>query len=311
MSASVPTDEIYERYLRKAINEINELQAELLALADETHVPGPGLRPPARGRLPAQARAEARGDRRGRRVLRTRGQRAAEVAAAPRRRPARDLRDELPQVRDRGRRAGGAVADARAPHRAAEARRRDGDRGGAFLDALAFPLADPSRTPSRASSAVHTHDRGPRDARHRRVARRAGSEDRVLERLQGAGALVGAAPAVLSPRRARGARARASPSSSPGTPAPASLPNVGRWPDVARRRARPRAGHVPRAARSPCRSRSRASSCRSPRSRSSSLRCALRPRRTRRALQRDEAARADAARLPVHRRSSRRSRGSC
>jgi uracil-DNA glycosylase len=39
MTASVPTDEIYERYLRKAINEINELQAELLALADETHVP--------------------------------------------------------------------------------------------------------------------------------------------------------------------------------------------------------------------------------------------------------------------------------
>jgi uracil-DNA glycosylase len=39
MTASVPTDEIYERYLRKAIGEINELQAELLALADETHVP--------------------------------------------------------------------------------------------------------------------------------------------------------------------------------------------------------------------------------------------------------------------------------
>ena len=39
MTAAVPTDEIYERYLRKAIGEINELQAELLALADETHVP--------------------------------------------------------------------------------------------------------------------------------------------------------------------------------------------------------------------------------------------------------------------------------
>jgi uracil-DNA glycosylase len=33
------TDEIYERYLRKAISEINELQQELLAIADETHVP--------------------------------------------------------------------------------------------------------------------------------------------------------------------------------------------------------------------------------------------------------------------------------
>ncbi len=39
MTAAVPTDEIYERYLSKAIGEINELQAELLALADETHVP--------------------------------------------------------------------------------------------------------------------------------------------------------------------------------------------------------------------------------------------------------------------------------
>ena len=39
MTAAVPTDEIYERYLRKAIGEINELQAELLAFADETHVP--------------------------------------------------------------------------------------------------------------------------------------------------------------------------------------------------------------------------------------------------------------------------------
>lgn len=39
MSAPVPTDEIYERYLRKAIGEINELGDELLALADETHVP--------------------------------------------------------------------------------------------------------------------------------------------------------------------------------------------------------------------------------------------------------------------------------
>ena len=39
MTTAVPTDEIYERYLRKAIGEINELQHELLALADETHVP--------------------------------------------------------------------------------------------------------------------------------------------------------------------------------------------------------------------------------------------------------------------------------
>ena len=39
MASAPPTDEIYERYLRKAIGEINELQQELLAIADETHVP--------------------------------------------------------------------------------------------------------------------------------------------------------------------------------------------------------------------------------------------------------------------------------
>ena len=36
---AVPTDEIYERYLRKAIAEINELGDELLSLGDELHVP--------------------------------------------------------------------------------------------------------------------------------------------------------------------------------------------------------------------------------------------------------------------------------
>jgi uracil-DNA glycosylase len=39
VTAAVPTDEIYQRYLRKAIGEINELQHELLAVADETHIP--------------------------------------------------------------------------------------------------------------------------------------------------------------------------------------------------------------------------------------------------------------------------------
>jgi uracil-DNA glycosylase family 4 len=36
---AVPTDEIYERYLRKAISEINELGDELARAGDELHVP--------------------------------------------------------------------------------------------------------------------------------------------------------------------------------------------------------------------------------------------------------------------------------
>ena len=39
MSASVPTDEIYERYLRKAISEINELGDELARAGDELRIP--------------------------------------------------------------------------------------------------------------------------------------------------------------------------------------------------------------------------------------------------------------------------------
>lgn len=38
-AVSAPNDEIYERYLQRAIREINDLQRELGALADETHVP--------------------------------------------------------------------------------------------------------------------------------------------------------------------------------------------------------------------------------------------------------------------------------
>ena len=37
--SAVPTDEIYERYLQKAISEINELGDEIGRAGDETHVP--------------------------------------------------------------------------------------------------------------------------------------------------------------------------------------------------------------------------------------------------------------------------------
>jgi len=37
--SAVPNDEIYERYLRKAITEVNELGDELAARGDELHVP--------------------------------------------------------------------------------------------------------------------------------------------------------------------------------------------------------------------------------------------------------------------------------
>jgi uracil-DNA glycosylase family 4 len=39
VSSAVPTDEIYERYLQKAISEINELGDEIGRAGDEMHVP--------------------------------------------------------------------------------------------------------------------------------------------------------------------------------------------------------------------------------------------------------------------------------
>jgi uracil-DNA glycosylase family 4 len=37
--ATVSDDDLYERYLQRAIREINDLQRELTALADESHIP--------------------------------------------------------------------------------------------------------------------------------------------------------------------------------------------------------------------------------------------------------------------------------
>ena len=123
-------DEIQERYLRRAISEINELGDELLALGDELHVPVLGSGHPLGDVFLLKYRPRPERDRRRRRVLRPRRAGAPQVAAAPRRRPSRDLRHELPQVRHRGPRRRAAVADPRAPHRPAEARRRDGRRDG-------------------------------------------------------------------------------------------------------------------------------------------------------------------------------------
>ena len=157
MTSAVPTDEIYERYLRKAIGEINELQAELLALADETHVPVLGSGHPLgdvfllkHAPQPAEiAEGVAFFGRSGNALLKSL-QRLA-------RRPARDLRHELPQVRHRGRRAGDAVADAGAPHRAAEADRRDGRGGGAVPRRARVPARRPARRrASPASSRRYT-----------------------------------------------------------------------------------------------------------------------------------------------------------
>ena len=126
-----------------------------------------------------------------------------------------------------------AVAHARAAHRPAEARRRHG-RAGA------------SRSSTRSSSRSRARSR-PRAGElqqftptiealvtpgHRRVARRAAGEDRVLERLQAARPVVGRAPAVLSRARAAALAALARARGARRTYDVASrcgLDSLGRW----------------------------------------------------------------------------------
>ena len=125
-AAAVPTDEIYERYLQKAIAEINELGDEIGRAGDETHVPVLGSGHPLADVFLLKYDAAAVGGAGGRRVLRPRRAGAAEVAAAAARRPDGRLRHELPQVRRRGPEEARPWLDARAAHRPAEAARRDG-----------------------------------------------------------------------------------------------------------------------------------------------------------------------------------------
>src|SRR5262249_27429725 len=81
--------------------------------------------------------------------------------------------------------------------RAAEARRRDGRRHARIPERARVPARPPARAAPRRAAAVHADDRGARRARHRLVARRAGGEDRLLERVQADRRVVVRAAALL------------------------------------------------------------------------------------------------------------------
>ena len=253
MPAAVPTDEIYERYLKKAIAEINELGDELARAGDELRVPVVGSGHPLADVIllkfspqPSEIQeGVAFFGRSGQAVLKSLqrlhvdplavyGTNCLKFGTEDPADAAAWLTRELHIVQPKlvvvmGERAVEFVNDLRVP--ALRADRRDADR----------------RAP-----ALHAHDRGARHAGHRRVARRRAREDAVLERLQGARPLVGGAASVLSGRaralalagllrRARRSTAR-SRDRSPG-------PSLRRRRRVlrARRLARVRRGHLARA----------------------------------------------------------------
>ena len=204
-SAAKPSngDEIQERYLRRAISEINELGDELLALGDELHVPVLGSGHPLGDVFLLKHRPTPSEIQEGVAFFGRSGQAllkslqrldvdplaiygtnclkfGTEDPADARRWLTRELHIVQPRL---------VVAM--------------GDETVAFLAALEFPLSRAARCGTRGrASAVHADDRGARHARHRRVARRAVGEDELLERLQDARHVVGRAPAVLSGRRA-------------------------------------------------------------------------------------------------------------
>ena len=94
-------DEIREKYLERAIRELNLLTRDIQAcdaLPPRRADAGARLRAPAGRHHAAQVRAAAVGDRGGRRLLRPRRRRADEVAAPPADRPARGLRHAVRQV---------------------------------------------------------------------------------------------------------------------------------------------------------------------------------------------------------------------
>ena len=157
LSHAVPTteDQIKEKYLERAIRELNQLTHRLQDCEDcPRGQPDAGARlgPSAGRRDAAQVRADAGRDRGGRRLLRPLRQRGAEEPQAAQRRSAQRLRHALRQVPARRSRAGRARV--RRPRRRggrdrrAALHRRDG-RGGARLPQRP---ADPAGANGRAAA---------------------------------------------------------------------------------------------------------------------------------------------------------------
>ncbi len=143
----VQTDEIHERYLQKAIAEINELGDELQSLGDETHVPVLGSGHPLGDIFLLKLQTATDGDRGGGGVLRSRRSGVAQVA------PATDSSTRSPSTaptasssgpRSRSRRAAWLTRELHIVQpRLVVAM---GEETVGFLASLAFPLADPLDT---------------------------------------------------------------------------------------------------------------------------------------------------------------------
>ena len=138
-SRVTPLDEIQERYLRRAISEVNELGDELLALGDELHVPVLGSGHPLGDIMllkhtPTQSEIHegvAFFGRAGQALLKSLDRLSVDPLAVYGTNCLKFGTEEPEQAR--------GLADPRAPHRAAEAARRDGPGHGRVRERARVP----------------------------------------------------------------------------------------------------------------------------------------------------------------------------
>ncbi len=196
MASTVTTDEIYERYLRKAITEINRLSHEIAQAADGAPTALPTGHPLANIFLlkyGPQAQELQEGvafhGRAGSALIKSLqrlhvdplevyGTNCVKFAGCDLTLAAEWLRRELRIVEPK------LVVVM-------------GEDALEFLNGIGFPLRPAGRRHGCRIAALHADDRGARRPRHRLVARRGRSEDRLLERVQVHRPLVGRAAALL------------------------------------------------------------------------------------------------------------------
>ena len=201
---AVPSDEISEKYLQKAISETNELGEEIARSAPEGAFPVIGSGHPLAdlfmvkyGPQPAEAQeGVAYFGRAGQAILKSLqrlridplavyGTNCIKFAGQDEEEARSQLTRELHIVQPK------LVVVM-------------GDDALAFVNSLAFPLGGADRGAARRAPALHTDDRRARRAGHRRLARRPGRQDELLAGLQDRRSVVGRASAVLTRRVAAG-----------------------------------------------------------------------------------------------------------
>ena len=162
MPAAVPTDEIYERYLKKAISEINELGDELARAGDELRIPVVGSGHPLADVMLLKFSPQPAEIQEGVAFFGRSGQAMLKSLQRLRVDPLAVYGTNCLKFGTEDPADAASWLDARAAHRPAEARRRDGRalRSRSWTT-LALPALRPRSTARRRRDpALHAHDSG-------------------------------------------------------------------------------------------------------------------------------------------------------